>query len=32
MINQVIDDKIKQEIIDKVIDESENLHLVIAFE
>ena len=30
--NEVIDDKIKQEVIDKVIDKTKNSHLVITFE
>ena len=30
--NEVIDDKMKQEIIDKVIDKTKNSHLVITFE
>ena len=30
--NEVIDDKIKKEIVDKVINETKNSHLVITFE
>lgn len=30
--NEVIDDKLKQEIMDRVINETKNSHLVITFE